>query len=635
MKLCSNVAMYIMVLLIFGQCTKNTNTSVEKVHKPIIPPQPRLQTDIAENSPDLQWWYKAQETCDQRLDWWRDARFGCFIHWNATSLLGGVWNGKQYNGYAEHIQRMARIPIEEYRHEVIDKFNPTEFNADEWAQMIRMAGMRYVIFTAKHHDGFAMYNSDISNFNIVKATPYGHDPMQELKDACIRNGLKFGVYYSHAFDWGEANGPGNDWEYKNPGGDKNLFGGRMWYDEHPEIVPRMREYVDKKAIPQVLELISKYDPDIIWFDTPHKLPPEENLRILKAVRIAKPNIVVNSRVVQPYDGVSHHFGDYKSTGDRAVDFPSEDGDWETIPTTNESYGYNNHDFSHKTPGTLIRVMAKAAARGGNMLLNIGPKGDGTFDAPDKEILQAIGKWMDINETSIRSTVRTTLPVQPWGESTRKENTFYLHVFDWPTNGILEVGGFLGKVKKAWLLSDKKQSALSYQRSDEMTIQINVPQQAPDLSNSVVVVEVDNACNTDAHRLLSSKINNMLRAFDGVALGGNFKYGDGKADRNGVSGWENEQQAITWSVYLPESGKFNVIAEYKPSKQSNKFIVEVGKEMLSDTTNTLNQRFIKHELGIMNLPQGAQIIKIHADSIPNGDLMTLRALYFNPLPSACP
>ncbi len=623
---------YISTLLVFFQCTNTVNTNKQDTHKPIIPSKPRLQMDIAAGSPDLQWWRDAKITREQRLEEWRDARFGCFIHWNASSLLGSTWKGKAYRGYGEHIQRMAKIPCEEYRRDVVGKFNPTEFNAEEWANLIRKAGMRYVIITAKHHDGFAVYDSDVSDYNILKASPFGRDPMAELKAACDKNGLKFGFYYSHAFDWGEPNGPGNDWDYENPGGDKHLFATKdtKWFDVHPEIAPRIRKYVDEKSIPQVVELINKYDPDFLWFDTPHKLPPEENLRIMEAARTAKPNIVINSRGVQPYDGMPSHFGDYESTGDRAVDFPTKDGDWETIPTTNESYGYNESDRSHKTPEYLVRVLVKAVARGGNMLLNIGPKGDGIIDAADVNILEGIGKWMDVNQASIRSTVRTTLPVQPWGESTRKENTFYLQVFNWPTDGVLQLGGFLGKVKKVWLLSDNNKTAIPHKRTDNKTIQFVVPKEAPDVASSVLVVEVDDTENVDSHRPISITQNNMLRAFDGTAVGGEFKYGNGKSTNNGVSGWKHNNQSMTWPVYLSEAGKFKVIAEYKPYKQSNKFTVEVGEATLSDTTRSNKKDFIKHELGNINLPSGNQLIKIHADSIPKGDLMELRALHLIPL-----
>ncbi|MDF7809292.1 alpha-L-fucosidase [Pontiellaceae bacterium B12219] len=399
-------------ILMMAGCWAGMTLNAFSESKSHVPAKPRLQVDIGADSPDLQWWRDARALKEERIDWWRDARFGMFIHWGAYSNVGSEWKGKFYPGYAEHIQRMAKIPCDEYRREVVGNFNPEQFSADEWVLAARAAGMRYLIITAKHHDGFAMYDSQATEYNIVDATPYEKDPMKELKAACDRHGLKFGFYYSHAFDWGEENGVGNDWEYDNPGGDKHLHGGRNWFDVHPEMVPRYRTYVNEKAIPQVLELIQNYDPDIMWFDTPHKLPPEENLRILQTVWEAKPGIVVNSRIVQGYENSPGDFGDYKSTGDRAVDFRTVEGDWETIPTTNESYGYSKHDLSHKTPGYLVQVLVKAAARGGNMLLNVGPRGDGTIDTIDLNILAGIGKWMDVNAASIRGTVRTTLPVQP-------------------------------------------------------------------------------------------------------------------------------------------------------------------------------------------------------------------------------
>ncbi len=629
----SKIGIRIMIMLGCLACTTLYTFGEVKSH---VPAKPRQQVDIGIDSPDLQWWRDAQETKEERIEWWRDARFGMFIHWNASSVLGSEWDGKAYSGYAEHIQRMAQIPCDVYRREAAGNFNPEDFDADEWVRAARAAGMRYLIITAKHHDGFAMYDSKVSDNNIMEASPYGKDPMKALKAACDKHGLKFGFYYSHAFDWGEENGVGNDWEYDNPGGDKHLHGGRNWFDVHPEMVPRFRKYVDEKAIPQVQELIKNYDPDIMWFDTPHKLPPEENLRILQAVRTAKPSIVVNSRIVQPYQNSPGPFGDYKSTGDRAVDFRAVEGDWETIPTTNESYGYSKHDLSHKTPDYLVKVIAKAAARGGNMLLNVGPRGDGMIDSIDLEILAGIGEWMDVNEASIRGTVRTPLPVQPWGESTRKGNLLYLHVFDWPSDGQLEVGGFLGGIKKAWLLSDSKQSALEHQRVDGKTVQVNVPRSAPDSSNSVVVLEVDDAEKTSEQRLISAKQSNALRAFDAIAIGDEFKYGDGKALRNGVSGWKNESQKLTWAVYLQETGTYAVEAEYslKEGAPLNQYCVAIGGKKLTAMTESAgtskNVLFVKHELGHIEISKGSHLLEIFTAGKPNEDLMTLRALHLTPI-----
>jgi hypothetical protein len=250
-----------------------------------------------QDRPDMAWWRTSRDSLDQRLAWWRDARFGMFLHWGVYSELGGVWDGTPVRGYAEHIQRIRKIPNATYREQAVSKFNPARFNADEWVNLARRAGMRYMIITAKHHDGFAMYDSKVTEYDIVDATPFKRDPLRELRDAAKRRGIRFGFYYSHAFDWGDPEAPGNDWEFDNPGGDRNLYG-REWWVNHPQLLAKARRYVDRKAIPQILELIKNYDPDILWFDTPNKLPPEENLRILRTVREAKPTIVVNGRPVQ-------------------------------------------------------------------------------------------------------------------------------------------------------------------------------------------------------------------------------------------------------------------------------------------------------------------------------------------------
>ncbi len=227
------------------------------------------------------WWTVSMKNHDQRIKWWREAKFGMFIHWGVYSTAGGEWKGKRVDGYAEHLMRKEKISRKEYL-ELAHQFNPVKFNADEWVRNAKNAGMRYMIITAKHHDGFAMYPSEVSDFNIRKQTPFKRDPMAELSAACKKYGLKFGFYYSHAFDWEHPDAPGNDWEYKNPGGDLNLYGGRNWYDLHPELLAKAKRYVDEKAIPQIKELIAKYHPDILWFDTPQKLPLSENIRISKS-----------------------------------------------------------------------------------------------------------------------------------------------------------------------------------------------------------------------------------------------------------------------------------------------------------------------------------------------------------------
>jgi alpha-L-fucosidase len=435
----------------------------------------------------LNGWYKESlKTHEQRIQWWRDAKFGMFIHWGVYSLPGGEWKGKKVSGYAEHLMRKEKIPRAEYL-QLAHQFNPVQFNAEEWVKNAKNAGMNYLIITAKHHDGFAMYDSKVSDFNIIQQTPWKHDPMADLSAACRKYGLKFGFYYSHAFDWEHPDAPGNDWEYKNPGGDLNLFDGRTWYDLHPELLPKAVKYVDEKAIPQIKELLVKYHPDILWFDTPQKLPLSENIRILKAIRETDPGVVVNGRLVRGPNNLM--MGDYKNTGDRPAEFAPVTGDWEAIPTTNESYGYSKFDDSHKPVGFFIQLLAKAASRGGNLLMNIGPMGNGAFDVKDVNILKGIGSWIDKNRESIYQTQPSPLPLQSWGVVTMKKNLVYLHVFNWPPDGRLLVGGIKSNINKAYLLTDKTQKKLPVQFLKTSGIVVSVAEAAPDASNTVIVLDM--------------------------------------------------------------------------------------------------------------------------------------------------
>ena len=579
---------------------------------------------------------------DARLGWWREARFGMFVHWGVYSSLSGSWAGRAYGGYGEHIQRMAKIPIPVYRREVAGKFNPVDFDADEWIRLAKEAGMGYFIITAKHHDGFAMYDSQVSDYNIVKATPFARDPMKELRNICKKYGIKFGFYYSHAFDWGEENAPGNDWDYNNPGGDK-LLHGSDWWNSYPEFLPNARKYVDEKSIPQILELIRNYDPDIMWFDTPHKLPDEENRRIMAAVRRAKPSLVVNGRLI-------YGLGDYASTCDRPAEFPPQDGDWEGIPTTNESYGYNKNDHSHKPVSYFIRLLAKSAARGGNELMNIGPMGNGRIDEADVNILKGIAAWWKVNGESIRGTTRTPLAVQAWGESTRKGDTLYLHVFGWPRDGRLVVGGLKTDVACARLLAQPDE-ALKISRTGQDLV-VEVPAAPPDLADTVLALECISEAKTDLARLLATNIaTNTLRCFD-ATLKGNLRFGSGEKNNDTAQNWISPNDAIVWSVRVNQPAMFELAANYDaPSTSKTKRMVEgdAGKEIVPThqgaggefVVSLAGQDFISkvrqgsqltESLGPVTLPAGNYEIRVSARNITGQELMRLRSVTLKPLPN---
>ncbi len=577
------------------------------------------------------WWTDSMKNHDQRIAWWREAQFGCFIHWGVYSTFGGEWNGKPFKGYAEHMMRIQKIPRADYLSKVVSVFNPVKFDADEWVKLIKAAGMKYVIITAKHHDGFAMYPSAVTKYNIRDATPFNRDPMRELSDACKRNGIKFGFYYSHAIDWEHPNGPGNDWDYDNPGGDKQLYGGTTWFDQHPELFPRIKSYVDEKAIPQIVELLKTYHPDIIWFDTPSRLPLSENLRILKAVRAVDQNVVVNGRLAR---GLGHSFGDYINTGDRAAEIVPTEGDWETIPTTNESYGYHKFDLSHKPVSHFIQLMAKSAARGGNVLMNIGPMGDGLIDPKDQEILRGIGKWLEVNGESIYGSERSALPVQSWGESSTKGNKLFLHVFKWPRDGKLIVGGLKNVPVKTYLLSDAARRPLQAKHFNSSDLIISVPRKSPDLADGVVVVELGEQLTVSSTRLLAVNETNVLRTFDGEMHGAGLRYGDGKAFRAYVMEWRKMTDWVGWQVRLNTTQEFEVKVKYATGSKENvgSYEVKIGEQKLQGVvqpTPSENESTVI-TLGTVKLGPGKHEIAVKPTEIKGGELMRLFYLELTPV-----
>ena len=576
------------------------------------------------------WWTESMKTHESRIAWWREARFGMFVHWGVYSLPGGEWKGKKINGYAEHLMRKERIPRAEYL-QLAHQFNPVKFNADEWILAAKNAGMRYFIITAKHHDGFAMFDSKASDYNIVKQTPFKRDPMAELSVACKKYGIKFGFYYSHAFDWEDPNAPGNDWDYDNPGGDSLLHGGVNWFNVHPELLPKVVKYINEKAIPQIKELLTKYHPDILWFDTPQKIPLSENLRILKAIRETDPNVVVNGRLARTSNFV---FGDYQNTSDRPAEFFPVKGDWEGIPTTNESYGYSKFDLSHKPVSYFIQLLAKAASRGGNILMNIGPMGNGEMAPKDLEILKGIGVWMDKNHESIYGTTRSPLAIQNWGVSTLKDKKLYLHVFNFPENGNLVVGGLKSNVKNAYLLADPSKKALKFNRLNPLDVTLTLPLTSKDAINTVIVLETEGKIVTDTARLLSPSIPNTLLAFDAQLTGKGFKFGDGKTDRYYVDGWKQKEQNIGWQVRLNSPVTFKVTVKYVGSTDSEGsfMLLADNKTVKEDNIIALKKgsQVVTIDLGTVSLSKGAHDLKLVPIEIKKAELMKLLEIQLTPV-----
>jgi alpha-L-fucosidase len=582
----------------------------------------------AESAPALRSLDEPDAAREARVAWHQEARFGGFIHWGVYSALGGEWPGAKPGGYAEHAMRWAKIPRAVYLEQVAKKFNPVQFDAEAWVRLFRDAGMRYLVVTAKHHDGFAMWPSAVSDYNI-SVTPFKRDPMRELRDACKKYGLKFGFYYSHAFDWEHSDAPGNDWDYDNPGGDKLLGGREWWTGPRADFLPRAQRYVNEKSIPQIQELIRVYQPDLMWFDTPHKLPPEENRRILAAVRAAGPNVVVNGRLVAGY-------GDYKNTADRPAEIPYTAGHWEGIPTTNESYGWSRIDHSHKPPGHFIPLLAKTVSKGGNMLLNIGPMGTGEIDPVDAAIFRGIGAWMQRNAESIRGCDRTPLAVQNWGTSTwnARTHTLYLHVFKWPADGKLVVGGLKTDPIAAHVLGAPVGVKYPTRRLSADDLEIEVPTTAPDATDTVLALRFAGDPAANFARLIPATESTTLHVMDGQLAGRGIRYGDGKRNNDCTLEWRDANSGVDWPVRLAAAAKYKVAASYATttSASGGAFVVRAGGREIAARVQPTERgnAFQTIALGEWELPAGETTLSIRPTDIVGGDLMKLRTLELTPV-----
>ncbi len=418
---------------------------------------------------------------EKRLEWFRDAKYGLFIHWGLYAIPAGQWNGKRSPGLGEWVMFRSTVPVKEYE-KLAPRFNPVKFNADEWVKVAKDAGMKYIVITSKHHDGFALFKSRASSYNIVDATPFKRDVLKELADACARQGIRLGFYYSQSQDWHEPNGAGNTWDF----GDDE----KKDYDQ----------YLRGKAEPQVRELLTGYGPvALIWFDTPRMMTGDRPQRFANIVRSLQPNTLIDGRL-----GTE---GDYRSTGDNVIP-PDVAGDaWEVPATINHTWGYRTDDTDWKSPGQIAFKLVDIVSKGGNYLLNVGPTAEGVIPQVSQDILRTVGRWLQVNGEAIYGAGPT-----PFGEElgepsargardvrgdalvyqqtqwrvTSKPGKLYFTFFDEPRAGF-PLPAMRNTAKRAYRLADK--APVSMKTENGRTV-LDIERPIFDPMATVVVVEID-------------------------------------------------------------------------------------------------------------------------------------------------
>jgi alpha-L-fucosidase len=477
---------------------------------------------------------ETQAQRDVRMAWWREAKFGMFIHWGVYAVPAGNCDGKPVNDIGEWIMLNGKIPVERYR-KYAAEFNPVKYDPNIWASLAKEAGMRYMVITSKHHDGFALFPSAASKWNITEATPWKNDLIGPLAEAARGQGLKFGLYYSQAQDW------------INPGGAKSGMNDSEGWDEAHK--GSFATYIDQVAVPQTREILTKYQPDVLWWDTPHLMTPEHAAK-LAALLPLKPGIIHNNRLGGGYKGDT----ETPEQSIPATGFPGRD--WETCMTMNDTWGYKSDDHNWKPLSTLITNLVDIVSKGGNYLLNVGPTAEGEIPAESIKLLKEVGVWMKTNGEAIYGTQASPFKRLPWGRCTTKpageDTLLYLHVFNWPADAMLTIPGLENAVKSAEVLAGGAKITVTPSPAGPV---LALPAPAPDPISSTLKLVIEGRPRV-SDPVVTAGGDGVIRMLPGEATlhGAEIKL-EIKDGLSNIGFWGDANDGISWSLMAPKDGKY--------------------------------------------------------------------------------
>ncbi len=487
---------------------------------------------------------ETREQRDARMAWFREARFGMFIHWGVYAVPQGEYEGKRNGGLGEWLMWIAKIPVDKYK-AYATQFTASNYDPDAWAALAHEAGMRYIVITSKHHDGFALYDSQVSGWDAVNASGAKRDLIAPLAKATRERGMKFGLYYSQSQDW------------VHPGGGKmHMQEGEGWDEPHKG---DFDAYLRDLAAPQVREILTKYKPDILWWDTPvwmdkgRPIDRERANQLIPLINLV-PGIITNDRLAGGYGGDT-------TTPEQNIPATGyKDRDWEVCMTMNDTWGFKSYDHNWKSSADLIRKLCDIVSKGGNFLLNVGPTADGVIPPESVERLKDIGAWMKVNHESIYGTTASPFRRLPWGRCTRKTDgdrtTLYLHVFDWPADGRLRVLGLHSVPDSITILAGS--NSLSAQR-DGNDLVISLPSSAPGSVVSVIKLQFAGPLKVDAVTLKQDD-QGVVTLMPLMAEIGSHEHGSPVASAGLIRGWTNVRATVQWTFKIDRPGTFAVVAD---------------------------------------------------------------------------